>query len=519
MSSAPPRKRVRRELDLKQKVDMIKDARVKPKPTQKFLSDKYGVGTSTVSDILKKADTYIEQYENNASGNKKRFDNVCKFDKVNTLIWEWFQKAREQNYPLSGPIVQAKATEFAQTLGVVDFKASNGWMTSFKSRHSIKGYAICGEKADVDTNIVDDFITRAPTLVDGYSPKDVFNCDETGLYFRALPDKTLATKSDARKGGKMSKERLTVMLACSASGEKLKPLVIGKARQPRCFKKVKVDRLPVTWVSNAKAWMTSTLFKDWVNDVNKQMRKQKRKIILFLDNATSHTHDKLSNVTLKFLPPNTTSAIQPLDQGIIRAVKARYRKLLMVHLLAKMDDNLSANKLAKSITVLDAVNWVSAAWEDTKPSTIISCFKHCGFPTPTTELEDDPEDDLPLASFISQVTQHPLEPEAFINIDEGVSTEDTDNWEAALVAQHMPPTDTTDSDSDSDSETPTSPAKPKLSRINVQAMLEELTHYAHTEDESFLTHVNKLTHLNNTAIAKKRINAKQCTLNDFFIKH
>ena len=77
----------------------------------------------------------------------------------------------------------------------------------------------------------------------------------------------------------------------------------------------------MTWVSNAKAWMTSTLFKDWVNDVNKQMRKQKRKIILFLDNATSHTHDKLSNVTLKFLPPNTTSAIQPLDQGIIRAVK------------------------------------------------------------------------------------------------------------------------------------------------------------------------------------------------------
>ena len=76
----------------------------------------------------------------------------------------------------------------------------------------------------------------------------------------------------------------------------------------------------------------------------------------------------------------------------------------------------------------------------------------------------------------------------------------------------MPPTDTTDSDS----ETPTSPAKPKLSRINVQAMLEELTHYAHTEDESFLTHVNKLTHLNNTAIAKKRINAKQCTLNYFF---
>ena len=115
------------------------------------------------------------------------------------------------------------------------------------------------------------------------------------------------------------------------------------------------------------------------------------------------------------------SIAETMDQGIIRAIKARYSKHLMVHLLAKMDDNLSANKLANSITVLDAVNWVSAAWEDTKPSTLISCFKHCGFPTPTTELDEDPEDDLPLASFISQVTQHPLEPEAFINIDECVS--------------------------------------------------------------------------------------------------
>ena len=77
--SAPPRKRVRRELDLKQKVELIKDSRTKPKPTQKYLGDKYGVGTSTVSDILKKSEAYLEQYENNTAGHKKRFDSVCKF--------------------------------------------------------------------------------------------------------------------------------------------------------------------------------------------------------------------------------------------------------------------------------------------------------------------------------------------------------------------------------------------------------------------------------------------------------
>jgi hypothetical protein len=124
---------------------------------------------------------------------------------------------------------------------------------------------------------------------------------------------------------------------------------------------------------------------------------------MFLDNATSHIADtSLSNVTLKFLPANTTSAIQPLDQGIIQAFKSRYRKQLMIHLLAKMDSKLSASQLAKSITVLDAIYWIDNAWADTKPSTITSCFKACGFVNieNDTAPEEDTEDDLPLSSFL-----------------------------------------------------------------------------------------------------------------------
>ena len=59
-----------------------------------------------------------------------------------------------------------------------------------------------------------------------------------------MPDKTLPEKGDVVKRGKMAKERLTVLFCCSASGEKLKPLVIGKARKPRAFSGVNVSRLP-----------------------------------------------------------------------------------------------------------------------------------------------------------------------------------------------------------------------------------------------------------------------------------
>jgi hypothetical protein len=60
-------------------------------------------------------------------------------------------------------------------------------------------------------------------MLSTYDDNDIFNCDETGLFFKTLPDKTLCIKSEDCKGGKLAKEHLTVMLCCSLGGEKLKP--------------------------------------------------------------------------------------------------------------------------------------------------------------------------------------------------------------------------------------------------------------------------------------------------------
>ena len=50
----------------------------------------------------------------------------------------------------------------------------------------------------------------------------------------------------------------------------------------------------------------------WLHTFNNKIRKQNRKVLLFLDNATSHPHFNLSNILIAWLPPNTISVTQPM---------------------------------------------------------------------------------------------------------------------------------------------------------------------------------------------------------------
>ncbi|XP_033222825.1 tigger transposable element-derived protein 6-like [Belonocnema kinseyi] len=135
-----------------------------------------------------------------------------------------------------------------------------------------------------------------------------------------LLDSLRRISSSGFRSGKLAKERLTVLACCSSTREKLKPLDIGNAEHPRVFKANGVDpkNPPIIWRSNKKAWKTGNLFEEWLTDLNQQMKKSNRKILLLVDNATSHNGTKiLSRVTVKFLSPSLTSEVQPLDQGVI----------------------------------------------------------------------------------------------------------------------------------------------------------------------------------------------------------
>ena len=78
-----------------------------------------------------------------------------------------------------------------------------------------------------------------PTILSRCNFLDIFNADEFGFSFQALPNRTPDLKGEKCTGSKHRKVRLTGMSTASATGEKLLFLVIGKSKNLRCFKNVK----------------------------------------------------------------------------------------------------------------------------------------------------------------------------------------------------------------------------------------------------------------------------------------
>ena len=128
-------------------------------------------------------------------------------------------------------------------------------------RHGITFKGVSGESENVTKEMTVPLEeTTLPTMLARYQLKDIFNADEFGLFYEALPSKPLHFRGKRCSGGKHSKVRLRGMAASNALEEKIPMFVIGKSTSPRCFKHVR--HLPCRYRSQKKVWMDGTLFEE-----------------------------------------------------------------------------------------------------------------------------------------------------------------------------------------------------------------------------------------------------------------
>lgn len=87
-------------------------------------------------------------------------------------------------------------------------------------RHNISHLRIAGEASSVNMVTVDNFKSALPAMLAEYAPDDIYNADETALFYQCLPNKTLAYKNEKCHGGKTFKDRITILPICNMTGNK-----------------------------------------------------------------------------------------------------------------------------------------------------------------------------------------------------------------------------------------------------------------------------------------------------------
>ena len=221
--------------------------------------------------------------------------------------------------------MKEKALSLAKSLELTDFRASDGWLDKWKQRHNATFKAVSVEENAVTTEMTASWSqTYLPTILSKYKLKDIYNANKFGLFYQPLPDKNLHYKGKRCSGGKHSKVILTGLAAGNATGEKMPLFVIGKSSKPCCFSGVKC--LPCRYRSQKKSWMDGDLFTEWMKELHRKFAAQDRKRVLIADNCPAHPIvDGLKAIELIPPSPNTTSNTQPMDQSVIKSLKAFYR--------------------------------------------------------------------------------------------------------------------------------------------------------------------------------------------------
>ena len=116
---------------------------------------------------------------------------MIKTDNIYKPLYLWFQNKRKRNFPISTQNLKDTALKISKNVELENFSTSNGHIQRFKKMYNITSKYIVGEAGLVDKEIIYNFKKIFITKIKEYNSETLYNCDETGLFWRQQHNKTL----------------------------------------------------------------------------------------------------------------------------------------------------------------------------------------------------------------------------------------------------------------------------------------------------------------------------------------
>ncbi|XP_068210914.1 tigger transposable element-derived protein 1-like [Palaemon carinicauda] len=314
----------------------------------------------------------------------------------------WIEDMAKEGFTIDSHMLRKKALslheEFATserdkgtTEEIKPFKASKGWLEKFKARHHLKNLPEGEGDFSDEATVEGTHYTELKEIVreGGYDPRQVFSCDEAGLFWKRMPNGTYIHKLSKRVLGiKDWKDRLSLVLCSNAAGHTIIPGVVYHMENPPPLKDKVKTSLPVYWQHNAKAWVTASLFKQWfhqcfIPEVEAYLGREGLpfKVLLIIDNAPCHPQEIVienEHVHVEFLPSDVSPSVQPLYQGIQWCIKASYTRQVfeMIKMSVCADPDISVMETWREFTIADAITFIRLAVDELRPETVNACWRN-----------------------------------------------------------------------------------------------------------------------------------------------
>ncbi|KAJ5502608.1 hypothetical protein N7463_005482 [Penicillium fimorum] len=368
-----------------------------PRPSQSqcsaWFERTYGrsLSQSTISTILSKRFDHLDA----GPATTSRRQLAPQWPLLETPLGEWLASQEGPTPPADAIIIKAREiwtqiTEY-QTLPLPHF--SNGWLNRFKKRYAtqVRDRQDGVPQPPLQTGRKE--LKALKTLCGEFSEDDIYNMDETGLFWRKSPFGASPTQDQLITNRENS--RICLMLCTNSTGSDRLPLwVIGHTHTPEALCKVNLKAIDCHWRYHRQAWLTQSIMQEWLLFFYNHVGE--RRILLLLDNHPDHqaaveATPPPPNVHVQLFPAQIPDANQqqPINLGISQTLKHHYRREWLMYTMAGMK---SPQNPVHTMSLYHTLSWATRSWRhDIANSIIYRAFRKSSLIEPQIEFITAPK--------------------------------------------------------------------------------------------------------------------------------